>query len=84
MNDFLLSLSILGYCFAKCQQDFGACLLAHIRENSNDSLELCQGKTNACQKHCFNDERTSRIAEVNWAQVVKLLHRYNTISDTDK
>jgi hypothetical protein len=80
INDF----SSLGYCFAKCQQQFGACLLAHIKEVSNESLDLCQKKSVECEKRCFNDKRTSRIAEANWAKVVKVLHRYNTLSSIEE
>jgi len=70
----------LGYCFAKCQQQLGACLSAQIKEASNNSVDVCEEKSARCEKRCFNDKRTSRIAEANWAQVVKVLHRYDTLS----
>jgi len=69
---------LLGYCFAKCQQHLAACLLAQMSEMLNGSLELCQEQSNKCEKRCFNDKRTSRIAEANWAKVVKVLQNYNS------
>ncbi len=75
---------VLGYCFAKCQQKFGACLLAHIKQVSNDALDQCQDQSIKCENRCFNDKRTSRIAEANWAKVVQVLHRYNTLSSIEK
>lgn len=75
---------LLGYCFAKCQQSLGACLLARIKDGSDGSLDFCQSQTDQCQEHCLNDKRTGRIAEANWAQVVEILHRYKMPSDTDK
>ncbi len=74
----------LGYCFAKCEQQFGICLLAQIKEIANGSLDICEEKTNECRKHCFNDKRTSQIVEANWAKIVKVLNRYNTLSTVEE
>jgi len=75
-----LEAKICGYCFAKCQQQFAACLLAQMNGVVKGSLDLCQKKSNKCEKRCFNDKRTGRIAEANWAKVVKILQQFNTLS----
>ncbi len=73
-----------GYCFAKCQQQFAACLLAQMTAVFNGSLDVCQEKSQKCEKRCFNDKRTSRIAEANWAKVVKVLQQFNTFSTIEE
>jgi len=50
----------------------------------NGSLDLCQKTSNICEKRCFNDKRTSRIAQANWAKVVKVLQQFNTFSTTEE
>jgi len=73
-----LEAKICGYCFAKCQQQFAACLLAQMNEVLNSSFDVCQEQSNKCEKRCFSDKRTSRIAEANWAKVVKVLRQFNS------
>ena len=74
----------LGYCFAKCQQQFGACLLAQMTEMLDRSVDICQEQSHKCEKQCFNDKRTSRIAAANWAKVVEVLKKYNSHSHTNE
>lgn len=78
-----LEAKICGYCFARCQQQFAACLLAQMNEVVGGSLDFCQLKSNSCQKHCFEDKRTSQNAEANWARVVKVLRQFNTYPNND-
>ena len=75
--------SSAGYCFARCQQQFAACLLAQMNEVVGGSLDFCQVKSNSCQKHCFEDKRTSQNAEANWGRVVKVLRQFNTYPTSD-
>ncbi|CAF0848389.1 unnamed protein product [Adineta ricciae] len=72
-----LEAKICGYCFAKCQQKFAACLLAQMSSAVDGSLDLCQEKSSECEQSCFHDKRTSRIAEANWAKVVKILQQFH-------
>jgi predicted transglutaminase-like cysteine proteinase len=48
------------------------------------SLDLCQEKSVKCEKRCFNDKRTSRIAQANWAKVVKILQQFNSFSTIEE
>jgi hypothetical protein len=54
-----------------------------MNEVLNGSLDDCQEKSEKCEKRCFNDKRTSRIAEANWAKVVKVLQQFNPYSPTN-
>mgnify|MGYP006892787095 CR=1 FL=1 len=74
MND------VLGYCFAKCQQQFAACLLAEINNVIDESIDYCTKLSRTCETHCLSDKRTSRIAERNWSKVVSFLRSFNTLS----
>jgi hypothetical protein len=49
----------------------------------NGSPDYCQQESSKCEKRCFNDKRTSQIAEANWATVVKILKQFNSHSPTD-
>lgn len=81
--DSTLFFPIKGYCFARCQQQFAACLLAQMNEVVGGSLDFCQVRSNSCQKHCLEDKRTSQVAEANWAKVVKVLRQFNTYPTND-
>lgn len=69
-----------GYCYAKCQQRLATCLLSQMTDVNHSSLELCQEKSVKCEQRCFNDKRTSRIAEANWLKVVKILQQFHNFS----
>ncbi|UJR10423.1 hypothetical protein I4U23_014627 [Adineta vaga] len=73
-----LEAKICGYCFAKCQQSFAACLLAQMNNVVDGSIDFCQEKSSQCEKRCFHDKRTSRIAEANWAKVVQILQQFHS------
>ncbi|UJR35519.1 hypothetical protein I4U23_028273 [Adineta vaga] len=68
---------ICGYCFAKCQQQFAACLLAQMNQVVNGSLDYCENMSKVCQTNCLADKRTGRIAEANWSKVAKILQQFN-------
>jgi len=74
---------ICGYCFAKCQQQFAACLLAQMNQVVSGSLDYCENMSKKCETNCSNDKRTSRIAEANWEKVVQILRQFNPNSATD-
>jgi hypothetical protein len=48
----------------------------------NGSPDYCQEESSKCEKRCFNDKRTSQIAEANWAIVVKILKQFDSHSPT--
>jgi hypothetical protein len=72
----------LGYCFAKCQQQFAACLLAQMNQVVTGSLDYCENMSKTCETICLNDKRTSRVAEANWEKVVKILRQFNSYSSS--
>lgn len=74
---------IIGYCFAKCQQQFAACLLAQMNEVVSSSLDYCENMSKKCEINCYNDKRTSRVAEANWSKVVQILQQFNPSLATD-
>jgi predicted transglutaminase-like cysteine proteinase len=51
-----------------------------MNEVVDGSVDLCQKKSNHCEKRCFTDKRTARIAEANWFKVVKVLQQFNSMS----
>ncbi len=73
----------IGYCFAKCQQQFAACLLAQMNQVVSGSLDYCDQMSKTCETNCFNDKRTSRVAEANWGKVFKILQQFNSYSSPD-
>lgn len=80
---FHFPLDLSGYCFAKCQQQFAACLLAQIHQVVSGSIDYCDHMSKTCEKNCLNDKRTSRIAETNWDKVAKILQQFNSYSSPD-
>ncbi|CAF4098610.1 unnamed protein product [Rotaria socialis] len=74
---------ICGYCYAKCQQQFAACLLAQMNQVITGSIDYCEKLSKKCETTCFNDKRTGRIAEANWEKVVKILRQFNSYSPVD-
>ncbi|CAF1592124.1 unnamed protein product [Adineta ricciae] len=69
---------ICGYCFAKCQQQFAACLLAQMNQVVSGSLDFCENLSKQCQTNCLSDKRTGRIAEANWSKVAHILQQFNS------
>ncbi len=55
-----------------------------MTEMLDSSFDLCQEQSHKCEKRCFTDKRTSRIAEANWAKVVEILQKYNSHSPTNE
>lgn len=82
LYDNIIDHVFLGYCFASCQQQFATCLLTQINKSSDGSVDYCQEKYAKCQHRCLHDKRTSRIAEANWAKVVKVLQQFNSFPST--
>ncbi|CAM4761207.1 unnamed protein product [Rotaria magnacalcarata] len=78
-----LERKICGYCYAKCQQQFAACLLAQMNQVVTGSIDYCEKLSKKCETDCYNDKRTGRIAEVNWGKVVKILRQFNSYSPVD-
>lgn len=74
---------ICGYCFAKCQQHFGYCLLAQLHQVATSSIDYCNNKSKRCEENCLNDKRTSRVAEANWWKVVEILREYRSLPSMD-
>ncbi|CAF1333272.1 unnamed protein product [Adineta steineri] len=79
-----LEAKICGYCFAKCQQNFAACLLTQMSNAVTGSLEYCQNRSNKCEKLCIIDKHTSHLAEANWAKVVKILQQLHLSPSSDE
>jgi len=75
---------ICGYCFAKCQQQFAACLLAQMNQVLKGSLNYCENLSKKCEKICLTDKRTSRIAEANWEKVVQILRQFGPANEDQK
>jgi hypothetical protein len=57
--------------------------MAQIKLAVDSSLAYCENMSNKCETICWNDKRTSRIAEANWPKVVENLQRYNVHSSSD-
>ncbi|CAF2380867.1 unnamed protein product [Rotaria sp. Silwood2] len=74
---------VCGYCYAKCQQQFAACLLAQMNQVITGPLDYCQNLSKKCETTCLNDKRTSRIAEENWGKVVEILRQFYSYSPID-
>jgi transposase len=54
-----------------------------MNEVVSGSLDYCDNMSKKCETNCFNDKRTSRVAEANWAKVVKILRQFNSYASTD-
>lgn len=54
-----------------------------MNEVVSGSLDYCDNMSKKCETICFNDKRTSRVAETNWAKVVQILRQFNSFSSTD-
>lgn len=83
MKEYISFICLLGYCYVKCQQQFAACLLAQMNQVVTGSLGYCENLSKKCEVNCWNDKRTSRIAEANWTKVVKILQQFNAESSMD-
>ncbi|CAF1538354.1 unnamed protein product, partial [Didymodactylos carnosus] len=70
---------ICGYCYTKCQQHLGSCLLSKINEVLDGSVDLCQKLSDKCQKRCLKDKHIGKVAEANWPKVVKILGQFKEL-----